>query len=117
MALLADISIVNEDTVLCDGHTRIGLAAGDHAALIWPLLCGMAKAKLHLLTCRKIKGREAERIGLVSEAVPPDLVLPRALEIAAELAALPPLGVERSEERRVGKECVSTCRYRWSPYN
>src|SRR3546814_21086588 len=23
----------------------------------------------------------------------------------------------RSEERRVGKECVSTCRYRWSPYN
>src|SRR3546814_11890254 len=25
--------------------------------------------------------------------------------------------VRRSEERRVGKECVSTCRYRWSPYN
>src|SRR3546814_5025982 len=25
--------------------------------------------------------------------------------------------VERSEERRVGKECVSTCRYRWSPYH
>src|SRR3546814_16325763 len=24
---------------------------------------------------------------------------------------------QRSEERRVGKECVSTCRYRWSPYN
>src|SRR3546814_11351114 len=23
----------------------------------------------------------------------------------------------RSEERRVGKECVSTCRYRWSPYH
>src|SRR3546814_10786705 len=25
--------------------------------------------------------------------------------------------VHRSEERRVGKECVSTCRYRWSPYH
>src|SRR3546814_11961073 len=25
-------------------------------------------------------------------------------------------GVDRSEERRVGKECVSTCRSRWSPY-
>src|SRR3546814_1410560 len=25
--------------------------------------------------------------------------------------------VDRSEERRVGKECVSTCRYRWSPYH
>src|SRR3546814_5768863 len=27
------------------------------------------------------------------------------------------LPVERSEERRVGKECVSTCRSRWSPYH
>src|SRR3546814_19744447 len=26
------------------------------------------------------------------------------------------IGQGRSEERRVGKECVSTCRYRWSPY-
>src|SRR3546814_12076132 len=26
-------------------------------------------------------------------------------------------GTQRSEERRVGKECVSTCRYRWSPYH
>src|SRR3546814_15749025 len=27
------------------------------------------------------------------------------------------LGLIRSEERRVGKECVSTCRSRWSPYH
>src|SRR3546814_19677208 len=27
------------------------------------------------------------------------------------------IGYQRSEERRVGKECVSTCRYRWSPYH
>lgn len=94
IALLSDISVISKDAVLCDGHTRIGLAAGDHAALIWPLLCGMAKAKLHLLTCRKISGREAERIGLVSEAVPADAVLTRALEIAQELSALPPLGLE-----------------------
>lgn len=86
VALLADISIVNEDTVLCDGHTRIGLVAGDHAALIWPLLCGMAKAKYYLLSCRKIRGREAERIGLVSDAQPADRVLPTALDLAAELA-------------------------------
>src|SRR3546814_6346149 len=30
---------------------------------------------------------------------------------------LKPLGMMRSEERRVGKECVSTCRSRWSPYH
>ncbi|MDB5970138.1 MAG: hypothetical protein JWQ90_2588 [Hydrocarboniphaga sp.] len=94
VALLADISIINEDTVLCDGHTRIGLAAGDHAALIWPLLCGMAKAKYYLLTCKKIKGREAERIGLVSESVPAVEVLPRALEIAEGLSSQSELALE-----------------------
>jgi len=94
IALLADISIASEDATLCDGHTRIGLAAGDHAALIWPLLCGMAKAKLHLLTCSKLKGREAERIGLVSESVPADVVMPRALEVACSLAAQSGLALE-----------------------
>src|SRR3546814_16866211 len=33
------------------------------------------------------------------------------------LAVSPPGGVTRSEERRVGKECVSTCRSRWWPYH
>lgn len=94
VALLADISIINEDTVISDGHTRIGLAAGDHATLIWPLLCGMAKAKFYLLTCKKISGREAERIGLVSEAVPAPDVLERALTIADGLARQSPLALE-----------------------
>jgi len=94
VALLADISIASETANLSDGHTRIGLAAGDHAALIWPLLCGMAKAKRYLLTADKITGREAERIGLVSECAPADQVLPRALELAAELAARPAAAVQ-----------------------
>ena len=40
-ALLADVSIAAKTARIIDGHTRLGLAAGDHAALIWPLLCGM----------------------------------------------------------------------------
>jgi enoyl-CoA hydratase len=50
-ALMADISIAAKNARLIDGHTRLGVAAGDHAAIIWPLLCGMAKAKYYLLTC------------------------------------------------------------------
>ncbi|NQU72788.1 MAG: enoyl-CoA hydratase/isomerase family protein, partial [Rhodospirillales bacterium] len=42
--LLADISIASKTARIIDGHTRLGVAAGDHAAIIWPLLCGMAKA-------------------------------------------------------------------------
>src|SRR3546814_12205589 len=38
-------------------------------------------------------------------------------QVVAHLRRRPSLKLARSEERRVGKECVSTCRYRWSPYN
>lgn len=94
IGLLADVSVIAEDAVIADGHTRIGLAAGDHAALLWPLLTSMAKAKLYLLTCRKLDGREAERIGLVSLAVPRERVLDEALVVAAELAQRSPLALE-----------------------
>ncbi|MGA2521871.1 MAG: enoyl-CoA hydratase/isomerase family protein [Acidimicrobiales bacterium] len=86
VALLADVSIVGESARLSDGHARLGVAAGDHAALLWPLLCGMAKAKYYLLTADFVAGPEAERIGLVTRCVPDDRVLPEALDIAARLA-------------------------------
>jgi enoyl-CoA hydratase len=86
LALLADISVAAKSARLIDGHTKLGVAAGDHAAIIWPLLCGMAKAKYYLLLCETVTGEEAERIGLVSLAVP-DAELPdRALDIAVRLA-------------------------------
>lgn len=89
VALLADISIINVEARITDGHIRLGVAAGDHAVAIWPLLCGMAKAKYYLMTADFIDGAEAERIGLVSRAVAPDEVLPTALGIAEKLATGP----------------------------
>ncbi len=67
--LLADISIAAKNARIIDGHTRLGVAAGDHAAIVWPLLCGMAKAKYYLLTCE-----ESE-------------LQAKALEVARKLAA------------------------------
>ena len=87
VALLADISIAARNAKLIDGHTRLGVAAGDHAAIIWPLLCGMAKAKYYLLLCETVSGEEAERIGLVSKAVDADRLQAEAFEIAQKLAA------------------------------
>jgi enoyl-CoA hydratase len=87
-ALLADVSVTTRSARIIDGHTRLGVAAGDHAAICWPLLCGMAKAKYHLLTCEPLTGEEAERIGLVSLCIPDDQdVQTRALEIATAMAA------------------------------
>jgi len=84
--LLADISIATRGARLVDAHTRLGVAAGDHAAIIWPLLCGMAKAKYYLMLCEPVTGEEAERIGLVSLAVDDAELLPRAFDVARRLA-------------------------------
>ena len=84
--LLADISIATKDCRIIDGHTRLGVAAGDHAAIVWPLLCGLAKAKYYLLLCDQVLGEEAERIGLVSLAVDDSELDAKAVEIATRLA-------------------------------
>ena len=84
--LLADVSIATKDCRIIDGHTRLGVAAGDHAAIVWPLLCGMAKAKYYLLLCDQLLGAEAERIGLVSLAVEDAELDGKAVEIATRLA-------------------------------
>ncbi|BCQ07282.1 enoyl-CoA hydratase [Mycobacterium heckeshornense] len=87
VAMLADISVVGRTARIIDGHTRLGVAAGDHAAICWPLLAGMAKAKYYLLTCEPLAGEEAERIGLVSKCVDDEQVIAEATRIATDLAA------------------------------
>lgn len=86
-ALLADITIAGRSARILDGHTTLGVAAGDHSIVIWPLLVGMAKAKYYLLTNETLSGDEAERIGLVSRVVDDDVLLGEARTVAANLAA------------------------------
>jgi len=83
--LLADISIASKTARIIDGHTRLGVAAGDHAAIVWPLLCGMAKAKYYLLLCEEMSGEEAERIGLISLCVEEAQLVDKAREVARRL--------------------------------
>jgi enoyl-CoA hydratase len=85
IALLADVSVAAENAKILDGHTRLGVAAGDHAVIIWPLLCGLAKARYHLLTNKPLSGAEAERIGLVAVAVPDAEVFNTAFAVARTL--------------------------------
>jgi len=89
VALMADISIASETMRITDGHLRLGVGAGDHAAIIWPLLCGMAKSKYYLMTAEFIDGKEAERIGLVSLCVPPDQLMDKAVSVARGLGRGP----------------------------
>ncbi|MBV1951688.1 MAG: hypothetical protein KUG64_05790, partial [Cycloclasticus sp.] len=87
VAMLADISIISKEKgKFTDGHVKLGVAAGDHAAIIWPLLCGMAKAKYYLMTADFVTGEEAERIGMVSLCVPHEELMDKALSVASKLA-------------------------------
>jgi len=89
VALMADISIMAEEARITDGHVRLGVAAGDHANIIWPLLCGLAKAKYYLLTAEFIDGKTADQIGLVSKAVPGEQLMEEAFQIADRIATGP----------------------------
>jgi enoyl-CoA hydratase len=93
VALLADISIATPDARLLDGHTRLGVAAGDHAVMIWPLLLGMAKVKYHLLTNTPLTGAEAERLGMISLCVPAEELLEEARRVAGKVASASPTAI------------------------
>jgi len=90
LLILADVSIASKDAKFSDGHLKIGVASGDHATIIWPLLCGMAKAKYYLMTADTFTGEEAERMNLISMALPDDEVEAKAVEVAARLAQSAP---------------------------
>ncbi len=92
-ALLADISIAGKAAKIVDGHTRLGVAAGDCAVINWPLLCGMAKAKYLLMLCEPVDGKLADELGLVSMCVEDDELQDKALEVANRLVAGPPSAI------------------------
>ncbi len=89
VALMADISLMAEEARLTDGHIRLGVAAGDHANIIWPLLCGLAKAKYYLITSDFVDGKTADQIGLVSKSVPLENLMDEALNVARRIATGP----------------------------
>jgi len=86
LALLLDAAVMDEDASLGDTHVKAGLVAGDGGAVIWPLLVGPNRAKEFLMTGRLLKGRDAERLGLVNAAVPKDELRERAFALAHEFA-------------------------------
>lgn len=89
IGLMCDMTVMAEAARMGDTHVKVGLVAGDGGALILPALIGIAKAKEMLMCARIVNGAEAARMGLVNYAVPTEQVLPKAMELARELNALP----------------------------
>ncbi|HEY3485804.1 MAG TPA: enoyl-CoA hydratase-related protein [Ilumatobacteraceae bacterium] len=94
LATLADFSYMAESARLGDPHVLAALPAGNGAAVIWPLLVGVNRAKQLLMTSEILTAADAERFGLVTRVVADGEALPAAMAMAERLLALAPQAVE-----------------------
>jgi enoyl-CoA hydratase/carnithine racemase len=91
LAVLADVVLASETATFQDGpHFPSGLVPGDSMQIIWPLLLGHNRGRYFLLTGQELSAREAHQLGVVGEVLPPEGLMPRARELAAQLAARDP---------------------------
>lgn len=93
LALLCDLTYIDERGKIGDPHVDVGLVAGDGGAVIWPLLVGLDTAKEFLLTGKMVTGAEAEEIGLVTEALPAPALQERVDEVVEEIASGPQVAI------------------------
>ncbi len=95
VSLGSDAVVASRNAVIADTHVAIGLVAGDGGTLFWPQSAGMLRARRYLLTGDSLSAARAYEFGLVTDLVDePDDVAPKAREIAAKIASLPPLAVQ-----------------------
>jgi len=98
LAMHADIIVAGEGAQFAQPEVRVGIMPGGGGTQRLLRAVGKFKAMKMVLTGQPVRGREAYDMGLASEVVADEQVLPRALELAENIAALPPLAVRRIKE-------------------
>lgn len=89
LACMTDIRVASEKAIFAESFVKLGIVPGDGGAWLLPRVIGMARASLMTLTGETINAAKALEYGLITEAVAPDRVLPRSIEIAQSIAANP----------------------------
>jgi len=97
LASMADIRIAADDAVFAESFLRVGIIPGDGGAWLLPRIIGMARASQMMLTGEFIDAAKAERYGLVSEVVPVDALMTRAMELARMVAQFPPSAIRKTK--------------------
>lgn len=95
LVLTADAVVSTPGVRICDPHVHLGLVAGDGGCVTWPANLPLTRAKRHLLWGEPLLAEDAHRLGMVTDLAPDaDAVRPLALDLAAKVAALPPVAVQ-----------------------
>jgi enoyl-CoA hydratase/carnithine racemase len=94
LPVLADIVLASEKAVFADKpHFINGVVPGDGVQIVWPMLLGPNRGRYFLMTGQEIGAKEAMALGVVGEVLAPEQLLPRAWELAREIAARPKLAM------------------------
>lgn len=94
---LCDLAIASERAFLADPHLGVGLVPADGAALLWPMVMGLMRAKRYIFTGERISAQTALQLGLVSDVVPAEEVLPSAIALAHKLCEVPPAALRETK--------------------
>lgn len=92
LALFCDVVFADRSAKIGDPHVRMGVAAGDGGAVIWPMLMGL-RAKRYLMTGKLIDAARAAELGLIDEVVPDGEAVRAASALAHEFAGGPRLAI------------------------
>jgi enoyl-CoA hydratase/carnithine racemase len=99
LAVMSDIVIASEDAVFQDApHFPNGAVPGDGAHVVWPFILGPNRGRYFLLTGQKIGAQEALNLGIVSEVLSREKLLPRAHDLARQLLRQPTLTLRYTRE-------------------
>jgi enoyl-CoA hydratase/carnithine racemase len=94
LAMACDFRFMSRTASASQSEVNVGILPGGGGTQRMPRLVGLPKALELMLTGRRVFADEAERIGLVTKACDPMLLMPETLQFAKELAARPPLAVQ-----------------------
>ena len=97
-AMICDIRIASENAKFICGWIRRGLTPDGGAIYLLPQLVGVENAFRMFYTGDTVEAQEALRIGLVSQVVPADDLLKTARDLAAKIAAGPPIAMELTKD-------------------
>src|SRR5262249_15777036 len=93
LALSADFRVASPETRFWANFARLGFHHGFAITLTLPALVGQQAARELLYTARRVRGEEAQTLGLCDRLVPPEQIRAEAHALAAEIAASAPLAV------------------------